>query len=38
VTLGYDNKPVTYVYIEGIATGDERKCLLSAVDISGFRK
>jgi len=38
VTLGYNNTPVTNVYIEGIATGDERKCLLSAVDISGFQK
>jgi len=36
--VGFGNKPVTYVYIEGIATGDERQCLLSAVDISGFRK
>jgi len=36
VTLGYNNTPVTHVYIEGIATGDDRKCLLSAVDISGF--
>lgn len=38
VTLGNSNKPVTSVYIEGIATGDERKCLLSVVDISGFRE
>jgi hypothetical protein len=38
IMLGYNNKPSTYVYIEGITTGDERKCLLSAVDISGFRK
>jgi PAS domain-containing protein len=36
VTLGYNNIPTTAVYIEGIATGDDRKCLLSAVDISGF--
>jgi len=38
VMLGYNNSPVTYVYIEGIATGDDRMCLLSAVDISGFKK
>jgi len=24
--------------MEGIVTGDERKCLLSVVDISGFKK
>jgi len=38
VTLGYNNNPITSVYIEGIATGDERRCLLSAVDITGFQK
>jgi PAS domain-containing protein len=38
VILGYNNTQVTYVYIEGIATGDERKFLLSSVDISGFKK
>jgi len=38
VMLGYDNKPLCLVYIEGIATGEERKCLLSVVDIKNFRK
>ena len=38
VNLGYDNKPLCRVYMEGIVTGDERKCLLSVVDISGFIK
>jgi PAS domain-containing protein len=38
VMLGYDNNPLCLVYMEGIVTGDERKCLLSAVDISGFKK
>lgn len=38
VTLGYYNNPQTLVYIEGIVTGVDRKCLLSVVDISGFRK
>ena len=34
VTLSYDDKPLCMVYIEGIVTGDEHKCLLSLVDIS----
>ncbi len=38
VMLGYDNHPLRYVYMEGIVTGDDRKCLLSVVDISGFKK
>ena len=38
VMLGYDNNPLCFVYMEGIVTGDDRKCLLSAVDISGFKK
>ena len=38
VMLAYDNNPLCNVYMEGIVTGDERKCLLSVVDISGFRK
>ena len=38
VNLGYDNKPLCMVYMEGIVTGDERNCLLSVVDISGFKK
>jgi len=38
VTLGYDKKPLGYVYIEGIATGDDRKCLLSVIDITNFKK
>jgi len=36
--LGYDNKPLCRVYMEGIVTGDDRKCLLSVVDISDFKK
>jgi len=36
VNLGYDNNPLRKVYMEGIVTGDERKCLLSVVDISSF--
>lgn len=38
VMLSYDNNPLCQVYMEGVVTGDERKCLLSVVDISGFRK
>jgi PAS domain-containing protein len=36
--LGYDDNPLCLVYMEGIVTGDDRKCLLSVVDISGFKK
>jgi len=38
VMLGYDKNPLCFVYMEGIATGDERKCLLSVIDISYFKK
>jgi PAS domain-containing protein len=38
VMLGYDNNPLCLVYMEGIVTGDDRKCLLSVVDISDFKK
>jgi PAS domain-containing protein len=36
--LGYNGKPLCLVYMEGIVLGDDRKCLLSVVDISGFKK
>ena len=36
VLLGYDNKPSTYVYMEGVVTEDDNRCLLSVVDVSGF--
>ena len=38
VMLGYDNNPLGHVYMEGIISGDDQKCLLSVVDISKFRK
>jgi len=38
VILGYSNSPYRQVYMEGIVTGEERNCLLSVVDISGFKK
>ena len=36
IFLGYDNKPKSLVYMEGVVTEDEQKCLLSVVDISKF--
>lgn len=36
VLLGYDNKPLCSVYLEGVVTEDDKKCLLSAVDVSRF--
>ena len=36
--LGYDNSPLTQVYVEGIVIEDDHKCLLSVVDISDFKK
>jgi PAS domain-containing protein len=38
VMLGYDNSPLCFVYMEGIVTDDDQKCLLSVIDISGFKK
>ena len=38
VTLGNFKNPQCNVYLEGIVTGDDRNCLLSVVDISGFKK
>jgi hypothetical protein len=38
VKLEYDNNPLCQVYMEGIVTGDDRTCLLSVIDISGFAK
>jgi PAS domain-containing protein len=36
--LGYDGNPLCTVYMEGVVNGDDRNCLLSVVDITGFRK
>jgi len=36
IKLGYDNKPLCQVYMEGIVTDEDQKCLLSVIDISGF--
>jgi hypothetical protein len=38
VMLGYDKNPLCFVYMEGIVTGEDRKCLLSVIDISVFKK
>ena len=38
VKLGNDKVPPFVVYIEAIVTGEERKCLLSVLDISSFKK
>jgi hypothetical protein len=38
VMLVNNNNPLCYVYMEGIVTGEDRKCLLSVVNISGFKK
>lgn len=37
VLLGYDTRPLCMAYMEGIVTGDDRKCLLSVVDISSLK-
>ena len=36
--MGYDKKFLCAVYMEGIVTDDDGKCLLSVVDISAFKK
>lgn len=38
VKLAYDDVSLLEVYIEAVVTGDDRKCLLSLVDISGIKK
>jgi hypothetical protein len=36
VVLGYNHKSLCKVYMEGVVTEDEQKCLISVVDISKF--
>ncbi len=38
VNIGQDNNNLLSVYMEGIVTGEDRKCLISVVDISKFKK
>lgn len=37
VMLGYDNTPLCLVYMEGVLTEEEEKCLLSVINISRFK-
>jgi PAS domain-containing protein len=36
ILLGYNKEPLCFVYMEGVVAEDEKKCLLSVVDISKF--
>jgi PAS domain-containing protein len=36
--LSYDNNPLCAIYVEGIVTGDNKECLLSAIDITSYKK
>ena len=38
IRLGNNGNPMCIVYMEGVVTGEDKFCLLSVVDISGFRK
>jgi len=38
VVLGYNEKVLCPVYMEGVVTDEEQECLLSVVDVSGFKK
>ena len=38
IMLGYNNKTLNKVYVEGVVTGDDKNCLLSIVDISNLMK
>lgn len=38
VMLGYDSTPLCRVYMEGIVTDDDQKCMLSVLDLSGFKR
>ena len=37
VMFGFHNGSIRKVYIEGIVSGDDQKCLLSVIDISNFK-
>jgi hypothetical protein len=37
IMLGYDGKPLSSVYMEGVVVGDDKKCLLSVVNISALK-
>jgi PAS domain-containing protein len=38
VKLGYNSKILCTVYMEGVVTGEDMKCLLSLIDITSFKK
>jgi len=38
LSLGYDDKPLSLVYMEGIVIDDDRRCLLSVIDITNLKK
>ncbi len=38
VMIGHENNHFYNVFIEGIVTGEDQRCLLSFVDISRFKK
>jgi len=38
IMLGYDEKPLCPVYMEGLALEDNQKCFLSVLDITAFKK
>ena len=38
VNLGYNKKLLYPVYVEGVVTGEDQKCLLSMIDISELKK
>jgi len=37
VKLGYENKSLGNFYMEGVVAGDEKRCLLSVIDINSFQ-
>jgi PAS domain-containing protein len=38
LSLGYNGRTLCNIYVEGVVIGDDRQCLLSVIDISGFKK
>jgi PAS domain-containing protein len=38
VMLGYEGRPLCFVYMEGVMVDDDHKCLLSVIDIKDFQK
>ena len=38
LSLGHNGRTLSHIYVEGVVIGDDRQCLLSVIDISGFKK